>query len=61
MAKEYQLNCGNYRSFIVEADNEAQAKQRFQDAYDHDILLTNGFQLKDVTSIIELKSKVKSS
>ena len=48
---EYRLNCGNYRHFVVEAENTEQAKKRFQDAYNHDTLLTNGFQVKDITSI----------
>lgn len=52
--KEYRLNCGNYRHFIVTADSEEQARQRFQEAHDCDSMLTNGFQLKDVTSVIEL-------
>ena len=53
--KEYYVHCGNYRTFIVEADNEEQAKQRFQDAYNHDIMLTVGFNQTHITKI-ELKA-----
>ena len=49
---EYKVNCGNYRHFIVTANSEKQARQRFQRAYNHDMMLTMGFQLKDVTSVV---------
>ena len=46
---EYNFDCGNYRGFVVIADNEGQAIQRFTEASEHGI--THGFTMKDVTSI----------
>jgi hypothetical protein len=53
---EYRFNCGNYRHFIVTADSEEQAKERFDKASKLDDwpTPTMGFTLKDVTSIIPL-------
>ena len=52
---EWIVRCGNYRHFIVTADSEKQARERF-DKESENALATNGFMLKDVTSI-ELKEE----
>ena len=46
---EYNFDCGNYRGFVVVADNEPQAIQRFTEAAENGI--THGFTMKDVTRI----------
>ena len=50
---EYRLNIGtgNYRHFIVEANSEQQARERFDKASKMWPCPTCGFQLKDVTSV----------
>jgi len=53
-AKEYYVHCGNYRKFIVIADNKKQARQRFVNA-DPKVLI--GFTEKDITSIEPMENK----
>ena len=52
--KEFRFNCGNYRHFIVDADNVEQARARFI-AASKDYFQTRGFTIKDVTSVEEVK------
>ena len=53
---EYRFNVGTgrYRHFIVTADNEEQAKERFDAESNRWPSDTCGFELKDVTSIEEI-------
>lgn len=51
---DYQFNCGNYRAFIVTADTEEQAIERFKREAYPNTWATVGFQFKDVTSIIPI-------
>ena len=51
--KEYRLHCGNYRHFIVQADNEQQARERFDWAAKNTDI-TIGFELKEVTKVEEV-------
>ena len=56
---EYRFNVGtgHYRHFIVEADNEEQARERFDKESQSDygkLYTTHGFTLKDVTSIVPI-------
>ncbi len=48
---EFRFNCGNYRHFVVQADNEQQARERFEQASRMFPSPNCGYQLKDVTSI----------
>ena len=57
---KYRINCGRYRYFIIEADNEQQARERFDKESKSDygkLYTTHGFTLKDVTSIVKAESK----
>jgi len=61
---EYRVNVGTgrYRHFIVEADNEQQARERFDKESKSDygrLYTTHGFTLKDVTSIVALNLSTK--
>lgn len=49
--KEYLLQFGNYRSFIVTANSKEQARSRFEKA---SLLQRKGFELKEMTGIKEI-------
>lgn len=48
---QFNFDCGNYRGFVVTADNKEQAIERFTAAAEHGA--THGFTMKDVTKIRE--------
>ena len=52
MAK-YYVQCGEYHKFVIEADNEEQAREYFINASD-DVSL--GFREEDITSIVLLEA-----
>ena len=57
---EFRVNIGTgwFRHFIVEANNEKQARERFDKASKMWPCPTGGFQLKDVTSVEPLNKEV---
>lgn len=59
MEYRFNIGTGRYRHFIVTADNEEQAKERFDKASKMFPYPTCFFTLKDVSSIIKLDKPTK--
>jgi len=57
MEFRFNVGTGRYRHFMVTADNEERAKERFDAESKRWPSATYGFKLKDVTSIREIKQE----